>query len=212
MKQLEKIKEIKEKLNRGEKLNCSETDVLINVLNEKVEAPKKESTTKFIQLPSYVQEMIEAEVEEIRTKIIMSEEHLKPTSSHFLIEFSKELKESKATAYFREMELIELIRSIPRFNINNYRDGEFGIDSERVSDANGDYIDSCELDIIIEQITELRKEVENKTKISISELNTKVRDYVSNQGYGSGTNITIESVRWLILNFFLDNRIKNENE
>lgn len=68
--------------------------------------------TKFIKLPSHVQEMIEAEVEEIRIKIIMSEEHLKPTSSHFLIEFSKELKEAKATAHFREMELIDQITGL----------------------------------------------------------------------------------------------------
>lgn len=123
--------------------------------------------TKFIKLPTHVQEMISLQtctlIQDIKVKAIqrIKDEGVKDTTEFILSCLTVEVMEQKATAYFREMELIELIRSIPRFNINNYRDGEFGIDSERVSDVNGDYIDSCELDIIIEQITELRKEVED---------------------------------------------------
>ena len=112
MKQLEKINEIKEKLNRGEKLNCSETDVLINVLNEKVEAPKKESTTKFIKLPGHVQEMIEAETHEIVNRAERETPLLVNRVSFWIKTLIHELKESKATAYFREMELIEQITEL----------------------------------------------------------------------------------------------------
>ena len=117
--------------------------------------------TKFIKLPSHVQEMIEAETHEIINRAERETPLLVNRSSFWINTLIHELKEAKATTYFREMELIEQLRSIPRFNINNYRDGEFGIDSERVSDANGDYIDSCELDIVIEQITELRSQIKN---------------------------------------------------
>jgi len=37
MKNLETITKIKEKLNKGEKLNCSETHILINYINSKEE-------------------------------------------------------------------------------------------------------------------------------------------------------------------------------
>ena len=119
--------------------------------------------TKFIKLPSHVQEMIEAEVQEIakrkQTTVLAIRE----------LHWEYELKEAKATAYFREMELIE-------------------------------------------QITELRKQNENKSKTDRSELNEKARNYLSNQGFGTGTNITLHGAMCLMVDFFLDNQIKNENE
>ena len=119
--------------------------------------------TKFIQLPTHVQEMIEAEVQEIEKKT---------RTTVFAVPESyweHEMKEQKATAYFREMELIE-------------------------------------------QITELRKQNENKSKTDRSELNEKARNYLSNQGFGTGTNITLHGAMCLMVDFFLDNQIKNENE
>ena len=46
-------------------------------------------------------------------------------------------------------DVISRLKSIRRFNLANYREGEFGIDTEREYDNNGDYIDSYEIDDII---------------------------------------------------------------
>ena len=47
---------------------------------------------------------------------------------------------------------INLLKSIRRFNLTNYREGEFGIDTERKYDCNGDYIDSYEIDEVINKL------------------------------------------------------------
>ena len=125
--------------------------------------------TKFIKLPSHVQEMIEAETHEIINRAERETPLLVNRSSFWINTLIHELKEAKATAYFREMELIE-------------------------------------------QITELRKQNENKSKTDRSELNEKARNYLSNQGFGTGTNITLHGAMCLMVDFFLDNQIKNENE
>jgi hypothetical protein len=48
--------------------------------------------------------------------------------------------------------VISRLKSIRRFNLANYRDGEFGIDTEREYDCNGDYIDSYEIDDVIQEL------------------------------------------------------------
>ena len=48
--------------------------------------------------------------------------------------------------------VISRLKSIRRFNLANYRDGEYGIDTEREYDGNGDYIDSYEIDNVISEL------------------------------------------------------------
>ena len=49
--------------------------------------------------------------------------------------------------------VISRLKSIRRFNLANYREGDFGIDTEREYDGNGDYIDSYEIDTLIEKLS-----------------------------------------------------------
>jgi len=51
-----------------------------------------------------------------------------------------------------QADVISRLKSIRRFNLANYREGEFGIDTEREYDGNGDYIDSYEIDNIIGEL------------------------------------------------------------
>ena len=48
--------------------------------------------------------------------------------------------------------VISRLKSIRRFNLAHYREGEFNIDTEREYDGNGDYIDSYEIDDIIREL------------------------------------------------------------
>jgi hypothetical protein len=47
---------------------------------------------------------------------------------------------------------INLLKSIRRFNLTNYREGEFRTYTEREYDCNGDYIDSYEIDEVINEL------------------------------------------------------------
>lgn len=47
---------------------------------------------------------------------------------------------------------INLLKSIRRFNLTNYREGEFRTYTEREYDCNGDYIDSYEIDEVINKL------------------------------------------------------------
>ena len=49
-------------------------------------------------------------------------------------------------------DVISRLKSIRRFNLANYREGEFGIDTEREYDCNGDYVDSYEIDEVISEL------------------------------------------------------------
>ena len=49
--------------------------------------------------------------------------------------------------------VISRLKSIRRFNLANYREGDFGIDTEREYDGNGDYIDSYEIDTLIKELS-----------------------------------------------------------
>jgi hypothetical protein len=48
--------------------------------------------------------------------------------------------------------IISRLKSIRRFNLAHYREGEYGIDTEREHDGNGDYIDSYEIDEVIREL------------------------------------------------------------
>lgn len=48
--------------------------------------------------------------------------------------------------------VISRLKSIRRFNLVHYREGEYGIDTEREYDGNGDYIDSYEIDDVIRDL------------------------------------------------------------
>jgi hypothetical protein len=48
--------------------------------------------------------------------------------------------------------VISRLKSIRRFNLAHYREGEYGIDTEREYDCNGDYIDSYEIDEVIREL------------------------------------------------------------
>ena len=41
-----------------------------------------------------------------------------------------------------------------------------------------------------------------------SELNKKANDYISNAGYGRGTNITLHGLKCMMVDFYLDNQVK----
>lgn len=58
-------------------------------------------------------------------------------------------------------DIVVRLKSIRRFNLDNYREGEFGINTERIYDCNGDYIDSYEIDNVIEWL-ENQSEIKNK--------------------------------------------------
>ena len=49
-------------------------------------------------------------------------------------------------------DVIRRLKSIRRFNLAHYREGEFSIDTEREYDGNGDYIDSYEIDDVIREL------------------------------------------------------------
>lgn len=49
-------------------------------------------------------------------------------------------------------DVISRLKSIRRFNLEHYREGEYGIDTERNYDSNGDYIDSYVIDEIIREL------------------------------------------------------------
>ena len=48
--------------------------------------------------------------------------------------------------------VISRLKLIRRFNLANYREGEYSIDTEREYDGNGDYIDSYEIDEVISEL------------------------------------------------------------
>jgi len=48
---------------------------------------------------------------------------------------------------------ISRLKKLQRFDLANYRDGEYGIDTEREENDNGDYIDSYEIDVLIKDLT-----------------------------------------------------------
>jgi hypothetical protein len=64
----------------------------------------------------------------------------------------EETSKNNETAQLGIGAVISRLKSIRRFNLANYRDGEFGIDTEREYDCNGDYIDSYEIDDVIQEL------------------------------------------------------------
>lgn len=50
-------------------------------------------------------------------------------------------------------DVISRLKSIKRFNLNHYRDGEYGIDTDVEYDDNGQYIDSYDLDVLIRELS-----------------------------------------------------------
>jgi len=42
-----------------------------------------------------------------------------------------------------------------------------------------------------------------------SELNEKAKKYISDAGFGTGTNITLHGAKCLMVDFYLDNQVKN---
>lgn len=49
--------------------------------------------------------------------------------------------------------VISRLQKLQRFDLANYRDGEYGIYTEREENDNGDYIDSYEIDLLIKDLT-----------------------------------------------------------
>ena len=57
--------------------------------------------------------------------------------------------------------VISLLQKIQRFDLVNYRAGEYGIDTEREENDNGNYIDAYDIDVLIKDLTnELNKPVD----------------------------------------------------
>ena len=42
-----------------------------------------------------------------------------------------------------------------------------------------------------------------------SELNEKAKKHISDTGFGTGTNITLHGAKCLMVDFYLDNQVKN---
>jgi hypothetical protein len=42
-----------------------------------------------------------------------------------------------------------------------------------------------------------------------SEANEKAKQYISNAGFGTGTNITTHALKCMMVDFYLDNQVKN---
>lgn len=49
--------------------------------------------------------------------------------------------------------VISRLQKLQRFDLANYRDGEYGIDTEREENDNGNYIDAYEIDLLIKDLT-----------------------------------------------------------
>lgn len=49
--------------------------------------------------------------------------------------------------------VISRLKKIQRFDLANYRDGEYGIETEREENDNGDYIDAYDIDLLIKDLT-----------------------------------------------------------
>ena len=49
--------------------------------------------------------------------------------------------------------VISRLQRLKRFDLANYRNGEYGIDTEREENDNGDYIDAYEIDVLIKELT-----------------------------------------------------------
>ena len=61
--------------------------------------------------------------------------------------------------------IINKLKLLSRFNLDHYREGNYGIDTERRYDQdNGDYIDSYEIDELIKQL-------------EIDDVNFKLKEY-----------------------------------
>ncbi len=52
-------------------------------------------------------------------------------------------------------DIINRLKLIQRFDLDNYRAGNFGIDTERSNNENGNYIDSCDIDTIIQELNQM---------------------------------------------------------
>jgi len=48
--------------------------------------------------------------------------------------------------------VIILLNKLQRFDLTNYREGEYGIDTERENNDNGEYVDSYEIDDLINKL------------------------------------------------------------
>lgn len=67
---------------------------------------------------------------------------------------SKKLDSKKAETKQCDIHVvISRLQKIQRFDLANYRDGEYGIDTEREENDNGDYIDAYEIDLLIKDLT-----------------------------------------------------------
>ena len=49
--------------------------------------------------------------------------------------------------------IISRLQKIQRFDLVNYREGEYGIDTEREENDNGNYIDAYDIDALIKELT-----------------------------------------------------------
>ena len=49
--------------------------------------------------------------------------------------------------------VISRLKKLQRFDLVNYREGEYGIDTEREENDNGDYIDAYKIDVLIKDLT-----------------------------------------------------------
>lgn len=49
--------------------------------------------------------------------------------------------------------VISRLKKIQRFDLANYRDGAYGIETEREENDNGDYIDAYDIDLLIKDLT-----------------------------------------------------------
>ncbi|MFW5847533.1 MAG: hypothetical protein ACOCVF_01255 [bacterium] len=52
-------------------------------------------------------------------------------------------------------DVINRLQKLRRFNLVNYRNGEYAIDTEREYDDNGDYIDTYDIDVLIENLSKV---------------------------------------------------------
>ncbi|MEM0173596.1 MAG: hypothetical protein QXI16_03715 [Sulfolobaceae archaeon] len=76
------------------------------------------------------------------------------TATNRIVEFWKdELKLQEQQCNIANHVVINRLQKLQRFDLANYRNGEYGIDTEREENDNGDYIDAYEIGLLIKELT-----------------------------------------------------------
>ena len=93
---------------------------------------------------------------DLKNRLIEPDENSTTSFEPFYQITPKELDEINRQYHAEQLRLhvvISRLQKLQRFDLANYRDGEYGIDTEREENDNGNYIDAYEIDLLIKDLT-----------------------------------------------------------